>query len=213
MTTNKILLDVGANVGLYTDANFDKFDTFILVEANPALAEKLKNKYKNKPNCHIVSGIVSNKEKETFYIANVDTISTADIEWVEKSRFSNTTVFRWHPIEGIPTITLDNIISTYGEPSLLKIDVEGYEYNVLLSLTKKIPMLCFEWSEEKKEELLLTLEHLQKLGFTKYYIQYKDEYTFRVKDNEWEDYSTVYNLINSKFIITRKDLMGMVWAC
>ena len=42
------------------------------------------------------------------------------------------------------TITLDQLISTYGRPFYIKIDVEGYELNVLNGLKTTVPYLSFE---------------------------------------------------------------------
>lgn len=208
--TKKLLFDIGANHGIYTDVNRSNYESCILVDANPSLIQELQTKYKGDLNVHIILGLVSNKESETFYISNADTISTADPEWITQSRFSKN--YTWSPIQGVPTISLDKLVSMYGEPDLLKIDVEGYEYNVLLSLTKKVPKLCFEWAEEKKKEILLALEHLQQLGFTKFHIQMEDDYAYEVGDSDWLDFSITYTMINTLCAVNRKDRWGMIWA-
>jgi FkbM family methyltransferase len=204
------LFDIGANHGIYTDVNRYKYEKCILVDANPQLTRELREKYKEDKGVHVVEAIVSNKDSETFYIANSDQISTADPEWISQSRFSKN--YRWSPVQGIPTLSLDKLISLYGVPTFLKVDVEGYEYNVLLSLTQKVPALAFEWAEEKKSEILLTMEHLHKLGFTKFHIQMEDEYSYQVEDSEWYDYSIAYKLLESICDKERKQRWGMIWA-
>jgi hypothetical protein len=42
--------------------------------------------------------------------------------------------------------TLDALIDSFGIPSFCKIDVEGYEYEVLKGLTQPIPSLSFEYA-------------------------------------------------------------------
>ena len=205
-----ILYDVGANEGKYTDINIKKFDKCILIEANPLLAEKLRQKYRTNTAIHIVEAIASNKESEIFYISNADTISTSDMEWIKQSRFSNN--YTWRPVEGIKTVSLDTLITRYGEPTLLKIDVEGYEYNVLQSLTKKVKLLCFEWAEEKKEEILLSLEYLRNQNYTRFHVQMEDKYDYVVNDSEWCDFRTIYDIMNVSCNITRKEIWGMLWA-
>jgi hypothetical protein len=44
----------------------------------------------------------------------------------------------------VETITLEQMISTYGRPFYIKIDVEGYELNVLKGLQTAVPYLSFE---------------------------------------------------------------------
>ncbi len=205
-----LLFDIGANHGQYTDVNRKNYNTCVLVEANSLLTDSLQKKYEKDKQIHIVNAIVSNKYSEVFYISNADQISTADREWITKSRFSNN--YKWTPIEGIPTLSLDSLIQQYGIPDHMKIDVEGYEYNVLQSLTQKVPSLCFEWAEEKKNEILLTLEYLEKLGFTKFHIQMEDAYDYQVKNDEWFSYLTVHSLINSICDVNRKDRWGMIWV-
>ena len=126
------------------------------------------------------------------------------------SRFSNK--YTWTPVEGIKTVSVDTLIQQFGEPTLLKIDVEGYEYNVLQSLSKKVNMVSFEWAEEKKKEILLSLEYLHAHNYTKFHIQIEDKYDYSVKDGDWQDYTTVYNRMNTSCDVNRKDSWGMIWA-
>ncbi len=208
--SHRVLFDIGANEGKYTDANMKNFNKCILVEANPVLAENLREKYRTNTSIYIVEAIASNKENEVFYISNANQISTSDPEWIQKSRFSNN--YTWSPVEGIKTISVDTLIQQFGEPTLLKIDVEGYEYNVLQSLSKKVNMLCFEWAEEKKKEILLSLEYLHTHNYTKFHIQIEDKYDYSVKEGDWLNYTTIYNTMNTSCDVNRKDSWGMIWA-
>jgi FkbM family methyltransferase len=206
----KILFDIGANRGLYSDANAKDYESIVLVEANPSLCSFLSSKYQQNPLIHIENVIVSNKSSETFYISNADTISTVDPEWIHQSRFSKN--YSWRPVDGLPTVSLDALVQKYGKPAHIKIDVEGYEYNVIQSLTTKVDSLCFEWAEEKKKEILLTLEYLKNLGFTRFAIQMEDAYVYTVQPHEWMSYQDIWNLMSMNCDEERKDKWGMVWV-
>ena len=66
-------------------------------------------------------------------------------------------------------LKIDNI-------KLIKIDVEGYEYEVLQGLSAKQKKICFEWHEEEEDTLYKIVEHLQNLGYSQYgIIGYFDE--------------------------------------
>lgn len=205
-----ILFDIGANHGKYTDANIKKYSSFVLVEANPMLCQELQLKYKDNPKIIIINAIASNKENETFYISNADQISTADLAWVNNSRFTKD--YHWQPFQGIQTVSLDTLLQSFPEVTHIKVDVEGYEYNVIQSLHTKVPLLSFEWAEEKKEEILLTLVYLERLGFTQFHIQFEDTYTYEVPKDQWMPYNTVYELMNGICDADRKEKWGMIWA-
>ncbi len=206
----KILFDIGANRGLYSDANAKDYESIVLVEANPSLCSFLSSKYQQNPLIHIENVIVSNKSSQTFYNSNADTISTVDPEWIHQSRFSKN--YSWRPVDGLPTVSLDALVQKYGKPAHIKIDVEGYEYNVIQSLTTKVDSLCFEWAEEKKKEILLTLEYLKNLGFTRFAIQMEDAYVYTVQSHEWMSYQDIWNLMSMNCDEERKDKWGMVWV-
>ena len=76
----------------------------------------------------------------------------------------------------VRTITLDEMVEKYGTPDMIKIDVEGYEYEVLQGLSAKQKKICFEWHEEEEDTLYKIVEHLQNLGYSQYgIIGYFDE--------------------------------------
>ena len=60
------------------------------------------------------------------------------------------------------------MIKEYGDPELIKVDVEGYEYTVLKGLTKKVGEICFEWHEEEYNNLLKIAKHLENIGYTEF---------------------------------------------
>jgi FkbM family methyltransferase len=204
-----LCFDIGSNKGAYIDANINKFKNFIAVEANPILYNNLLIKYKDLKNISILNHIVSDKKEEKFYIClEADTISTSDPDWVKNSRFSNS--FNWKETEPISTISLDKCIEIYGFPDRIKIDVEGYELNVLKSLTRKVKEICFEWAEEKFEEILLSIEYLSSLRFSNFSIQIEDKYDF--EPINFYSKNDIINWFTINCDKNRKNLWGMIWC-
>jgi FkbM family methyltransferase len=207
----KVLYDIGANRGLYADAHIANYDRVIMVEANPSLCEFLAVKYQDNPKVTIVNRIVSNDKDVLFYMCpKADTISTADHQWVVDSRFTKD--YYWEPVKNLPTISMDRLIEENGEPAFIKIDVEGYEYNVLLSLTKNHCPLSFEWSEEKVREMVDTVEYLFSLGYTKFAVQLEDRYDAIIEDDQWMAKEKILEFFFNHLIPGRKKFWGMIWA-
>jgi FkbM family methyltransferase len=186
----KLIFDIGANAGKFTDECFNKYPeaTIVLVEAHPELAKKLTEKYKN-PNLIVLNYAVdsfSNKEID-FYISDVyDEISTASLDWVNNSRFTNK--YNWNRVVKVKTISLDDLIKSYGIPDLLKIDVENYEYQVFQGLTSKCKDICFEWTEEKYELADKCCKYLKNLGYLEFgYVDYDKPLDFPLIYTKWED--------------------------
>lgn len=74
----------------------------------------------------------------------------------------------WNPPQWVPTTTLDELIEIFGKPSLIKIDVEGAEFEVLIGLRHKPDFLMFEFNQAFPEDALDCLSLLERrLKFTK----------------------------------------------
>ena len=136
-----------------------------------------------KGNDHILTNY--RKNGITFINENPDKISWLPFSpsnLVDTKTFKKAIINRFETIDGflktiyfenlVPrdaqTITLDKMIELYGQPDLIKIDVEGYEGTVLRGLTSKAKKLCFEWSEEFPEELNNCITILENLGYEKF---------------------------------------------
>lgn len=207
-----MIFDIGANLGLFTDVCLNKYpnNQVILIEANPNLYEYLLEKYKNNSNVKILNFLISHKTDEyvPFYIASNDGLSTASTDWITKSRFSNKPIYTWNEPILIKSKSIDLLIEEYGNPNLIKVDVEGYEYEALLGLTKKSNTICFEWAEEEYEKLNKTCEYLEKIGYNQFGYIEGDAYMV-----EPQNYSTWKNCnIHSLIDTNRKEKWGMVWV-
>lgn len=204
-----MFFDIGANVGDWAKANIHKCNKIISVEASPITFDRLVNNCKDDKIVLLNFAVYNNNGEDiTFYHAtNHSEISTTNIDWLT----SDTCRFYNQPYTQITckTITLDKLITMYGMPDLIKIDVEGGEYECISSLSQKVKMLCFEWSSETNNITFKCVDYLSKIGFTEYYIQYEDRYTFAPSDTDFYDIS----LLKSELEHTIKKLdWGMIWC-
>ena len=178
-----LIFDIGYNKGEFTNVCFQTYPAckVVGVEANTSLIYHVPQT----PQLTLINKLASNKggeEKEFFIEPHQDGISTACKEFIENSRFTKGSKYlrpnsaNWTLKTKVQTTTIDEMIESYGNPDLIKVDVEGYEYEVLSGLTAKQRKICWEWHEEQFDTLLKTIEHLRNVGYTEFgMIGYFDE--------------------------------------
>jgi FkbM family methyltransferase len=97
------------------------------------------------------------------------TVSTLSAAWTrlpeQTPSFARVTWDRQIPV---PVLPLDALIAEYGLPAFCKIDVEGYEREVLRGLSHPIPLLAFEYLPAQREIALACLDRLAELGDYEY---------------------------------------------
>jgi FkbM family methyltransferase len=147
----------------------------VCFEANKNLSDFLKEKYINTNVIVDNRGLSNDVGIKKFNISNANTISTFSEDWIKNSRFSND--YLWEEFIDVETTTLDKVIDYYGVPDLVKIDVEGYEYEVLIGLTKLLDdtLFSFEWAEEQYEKIKMTVDHLMEIGYENFAYTYGDD--------------------------------------
>lgn len=203
----KMFFDIGSNVGNWSIANICPLSKIVAVEADPDTFMKLKSKTSKFENIVCLNFAVCNSKNEfvEFFKCQTDTLSTLNKEWLTStdSRFYN---YKYTPII-CKTISLDKLIEMYGVPELIKIDVEGGEFECITSLTQTVNNICFEWASETNDVTIKCLDYLVTLGYTQFSIQFEDNYTYR---------PLVYNEVDAiKDILkktTPKKEWGMIWA-
>lgn len=208
--------DIGAYQGSFTDFllknGADKVFTF---EPNTNLYRALTEKYKNNEKVKVYNCLVGDKnEKKKFYLAKQHhTISTACEDFVKKSRFSNKTdennvPYAWNdPIE-MDCYKLDTIFKNVGVPDFIKIDVEGFEYEVISGISKieKPATLVFEIQEELIHKTKKCFEHLNNIGFKKF--QFIEDDIFNGLPDSYIKYSKLKAKMDDTFPTSTGEFFG-----
>jgi len=203
----KLIFDIGSNIGKFTNVCEKNYNCkVVLVEANKDLYDELNLKFGKKH--HVLNLAIDNecdKEKD-FYVAKWNEISTLSNDWVSNSRFSNN--YGLDKIVKVKTITIDKLIEMYGKPDLIKLDVEGYEYNAILGLSQKVDKICFEFAEEEKENIIKSCKYLSQLGYNKFGYIEGDEYLKEPDVYENIENFKLFDILNKD----RKEMWGMIWV-
>lgn len=160
-----LCIDVGANYGNRVEALIEIGGKVIAVEPQKECCNFLRKKFGH--NIEIVNmGLGAKEGKLEFYQSNASTLSTFSQEWINKvkqsGRFER---YHWDKKIEVEMTTLDALIARYGKPAFIKIDVEGYELEVLSGLTYPVDFISFEYTvPEQTEKMIQCIQHIQSLA-------------------------------------------------
>ena len=144
-----LVFDVGAHLGDRTAAFHSLGARVVAMEPQPHLAQWLERLVGRRP------GVVIRREAlgprtgigELAVSRANPTVSTLAEGWRSRITGANPgfRTVRWEESVTVPVTTLDALIDEFGEPQFCKIDVEGFEAEVLAGLTRPVPALSVEF--------------------------------------------------------------------
>lgn len=174
-----LIFDIGANVGFKTDLFLRLGARVVAIEPDETNQSILKERFVRfrllRSPLVIVGKAVSDKSAvETMWIDGPGSaVNTLSQKWATtlKGNKARQTYghcgldFERH--KTVETTTVEELISAHGVPIFIKIDVEGYELNVIRSLQRPVPYLSFEVNlPEFMPEALQCIEILGRLAVT-----------------------------------------------
>ena len=190
--TGSLAIDVGANIGVYTKIFSNAVGPkgkVIAIEPEPINIQVLASKFQNsESNVSIVKAAASDKNEKLFLIQN---------NFSPAGRYISNNGL---PIQGV---TVDELASNIKIPvSLIKIDVEGTEGNVIYGAKKVIkkyqPVILMEYTPKRLYNY--RVDPIELLSFLD-----KSGYSFRILGNKPKvkmlTIDKVYKFAKTKFTI------------
>jgi FkbM family methyltransferase len=161
-----LVFDIGANMGNKTSIFLELGATVVAVEPQDICIKRLRRKFKNNNKVVLIQKALGEKEgKAEMMISNCHTVSSLSKEWIKSVKESGRCRdCKWNKTMLIPITTLDKLIEKYGKPDFCKIDVEGYEYNVLKGLSQPINIISFEFIPEFISSAINSIKYLSSFG-------------------------------------------------
>lgn len=167
ITPGDLVFDIGANIGIFVKI-FLKLNTRVIaVEPQYNCIKILEKAFPlHKDNLTIIPKAVGEQEgKAELWISDSNTLSSLSRDWIEtvqrSGRFSN---HIWDKKQIVNLTTIDKLISEFGMPAFIKIDVEGYELSVVKGLSKAVKILSLEFTPEFILSTFNCIDYLNKLG-------------------------------------------------
>jgi FkbM family methyltransferase len=162
-----LCFDVGAHVGNRTAAFLRLGARVLAIEPQPAFVSLLRRLYGTHPNATLINAALGAAPGETEMLisSRTPTVSTLSETWASAVR--QTAAFswvKWDQVHRVAIMTLDTLIEQYGLPAFCKIDVEGYEMEVLRGLSQPIPALSFEYVPATIPLTEQCIDQLNRLG-------------------------------------------------
>lgn len=164
-----LVFDVGANIGSRTKI-FLKLNTKVVAfEPQKICIDYLKYVLKKEENITLVRKALGVRtDKGTIILSDSHTLSTLSTEWIEhvknSGRFNQWETWKDNARQTVQITTLDESIREYGIPKFIKIDVEGYEYEVLLGLSQPIEFISIEFAAENIKNTYRCIDYLASLS-------------------------------------------------
>jgi FkbM family methyltransferase len=158
----ELVFDVGANVGNRSKIFLKLGARVVAFEPQDNCAALLESVLRNEPRFTLVTKALGAEQGSAqMLISDASVLSTLSSNWIDAAKKSGRLrEWSWGKAQTVQVTTLDQMIALHGHPAFIKIDVEGFELEVMRGLTTPVRQMSFEFASETLDRTFGCIDHL-----------------------------------------------------
>lgn len=195
LSPGDLCFDIGANLGNRVRSFRKMGCEVIALEPQNSCYAALQKEFGADTGTQLVNKAVGRTVGESeIHVSPDHVLSSLSRDYIEKTTESGRFAAScWNRTDLCEVTTLDVLIEEYGLPRFIKIDVEGYEAEVLGGLSKAVHAFSIEWTPEVPENAIACVDHMASLGDYEFNVSWAETMVFAKRG--WRSRDAIVGLI------------------